>query len=57
MEHQKTKIRIRSRKTTTRPMKFLVNFKSVSPIVILDEEHCANITYFQLAGVAYGNSH
>lgn len=51
------KTMIRSRKTTIRPIKFLVIFNSVSPIVMLDEEHCASMTYFQLAGVAYGSSH
>ena len=55
--HQKMKTIIRSRKTTISPIKFFVIFQSVSPIVMLEEEHWANITYFQFPKVACGRLH
>ena len=47
MEHQKEKTIKRSKKTTTRPISYLVTGSSFSPKLILPEEHLIIIAYYQ----------
>ena len=57
MEHQKEKTIMRSKKTTTRPIRLLVTFTSFSPKLILPEEHLATIAYYQYLAAELGSEH
>lgn len=55
MEHQKEKTIIRSKKTTTRPIRLLVTETSFSPNLIVPEEHLATIAYYQYFAAELGS--
>ena len=57
MEHQNENTIIRSKKTTTMPIRLLVTLTSFSPKLIVPEEHLATIAYYQYFGAELGSEH
>ena len=57
IEHQNENTAIRSKKTTIMPIRFLVTLTSLSPKLIVPEEHLATIAYCQYFGAELGSEH
>ena len=57
IEHQNVNTAIMSKKTTMRPIRLLVTLTSLSPKLILPEEHLATIAYYQYFGAEFGSEH
>ena len=55
IEHQNENTAIRSKTTTTRPIRLLVTLTSFSPKLILPEEHLATIANYQNFGAELGS--
>ena len=57
MEHQKEKMIMRSKKTTTRPIRLLLTSISLAPKLIEPEEHLTIMAYCQYFGAELGSEH